>query len=179
MMDEGERLKTRAQVPDTDEWNRQMWHVRIFDQLIYNVDRNLGNLVIDKGWSVWMIDHSRAFRLMEQLKAPQDLRKIERGAFERLKAHRPPRRSTRRSGNYLTPDEKKRMLIRRDAIVQAVRGALGADAIYDAARIENSNCNWELIADWQLGSCVPDHPNRIAQLPNYSIPNCQASASTA
>ena len=25
-----------------------MWHVRMFDQLIYNVDRNLGNLVIDK-----------------------------------------------------------------------------------------------------------------------------------
>ena len=27
-----------------------MWVVRLFDQLIYNVDRNLGNLLIDKQW---------------------------------------------------------------------------------------------------------------------------------
>ena len=131
MMDEGERIKTRAQVPDTEDWNRQMWHVRIFDQLIYNVDRNLGNLVIDKGWRVWMIDHSRAFRLMEELKAPKDLRKIERGAFERLKAIDRPT-VDKAVGNYLTNDEKRRMLQRRDAIVKLFESA-GADAIYELA----------------------------------------------
>ena len=130
LMDEGERIKKRAQVPDTEEWNRQMWHVRIFDQLIYNVDRNLGNLVIDKSWNVWMIDHSRAFRLMEELKAPKDLRKVERGAFERLKAIDRPT-VDKAVGNYLTSDEKRRMLQRRDAIVKLFESA-GPDAIYDA-----------------------------------------------
>ncbi len=130
LMDEGERIKKRTQVPDTEEWNRQMWHVRIFDQLIYNVDRNLGNLVIDKGWRVWMIDHSRAFRLMEELKAPKDLRKVERGAFERLKTIDRPT-VDKAVGNYLTSDEKRRMLQRRDAIVKLFESA-GPDAIYDA-----------------------------------------------
>jgi hypothetical protein len=129
LMDEGERIKTRAQVPDTEDWNRQMWHVRIFDQLIYNVDRNLGNLVIDKTWRVWMIDHSRAFRLMEELKAPKDLRKIERNALERLKTID---RATldKAVGNYLTGDEKRRLLQRRDAIVNLFESA-GPDAIYE------------------------------------------------
>ena len=130
LMDESERLKTKTTVPDTDAWNRQMWHVRIFDQLIYNVDRNLGNLIIDKSWSVWMIDHSRAFRLIDTLKSPKDLRKIERGAFDRLKALDT---ATLKAavGTYLTPEEQKRLLMRRDAIVKIFTDA-GGDAIYTA-----------------------------------------------
>jgi hypothetical protein len=133
LMDEGERLKTKAAVPDTDAWNKQMYHVRIFDHLIYNVDRNLGNLIIDKSWNVWMIDHSRAFRLIETLKSPAELRRIERGAFERLKTLDAP---TLKSlvGHYLTPDEQKRMLQRRDALVKHFEGR-GATAIYDAAAV--------------------------------------------
>jgi len=41
-----------------------MWVVRLFDQLIYNTDRNLGNLLIDKSWRLWMIDHTRAFKVL-------------------------------------------------------------------------------------------------------------------
>ena len=130
MMDESQRLKTKASVPDTDAWNRQMWHVRIFDQLIYNVDRNLGNLLIDKSWAIWMIDHSRAFRLIESVKSPKDLRKIERGAFERLKALDAPSLKSA-VGQYLTPEEQKRLLLRRDAIVKIFEQG-GADAIYTA-----------------------------------------------
>jgi hypothetical protein len=33
--------------------------MRAFDQLIYNTDRNLGNLLIDGDWRIWMIDHTR------------------------------------------------------------------------------------------------------------------------
>ena len=130
MMDEGERLKTKAPVPDNDSWNRQMWHVRIFDQLIYNVDRNLGNLLIDKTWNVWMIDHSRAFRLIETLKSPKDLRKIERTALDRLKALDAPALKAA-VGEYLTPEEQKRLLIRRDAIVKLFESQ-GAAALFDA-----------------------------------------------
>ena len=130
MMDEAERLKTKPPLPDNDSWNRQMWHVRIFDQLIYNVDRNLGNLLIDKTWTVWMIDHSRAFRLIETLKSPKDLRKIERTALERLKALDAPALKSA-VGDYLTPDEQKRLLVRRDAIVKLFESQ-GAAALFDA-----------------------------------------------
>jgi hypothetical protein len=129
LMDEGERLKTKPVMPDTDGWNRQMWHVRIFDQLIYNVDRNLGNLLIDKSWSVWMIDHSRAFRLAETLRSPKDLRKIERTALERLKALDAALLKTA-VGEYLTPEEQKRLLIRRDAIIKVFESQ-GSAALFD------------------------------------------------
>ena len=130
LMDEGERIKTRAKVPDTDAWNRQMWHVRVFDQLIYNVDRNLGNLVIDKDWNIWMIDHSRAFRLIETLKSPGDLKKIERSALARLKQL--DAASLKAAvGNYLTPDEQKRLLVRRDALVKLFE-AQGEEGVFDA-----------------------------------------------
>ena len=64
-----------------------MWHVRMFDQLIYNVDRNLGNLVIDKNWTIWMIDHSRAFRLLDEHQdAGQPVAAAIARVIERLKA---------------------------------------------------------------------------------------------
>jgi hypothetical protein len=50
MMDEVDRKKQGLEPPDKDAWNKQMYDVRVFDQLIYNTDRNLGNLVIDKQW---------------------------------------------------------------------------------------------------------------------------------
>jgi hypothetical protein len=129
IMDEGERLKQKAPIPDPEKWNRQMWHVRVFDQLIHNVDRNLGNLVIDKNWNVWMIDHSRAFRLSDTLKNPKDLRRIERGAFERLKALDAATLSEA-MGQYLTSDERRRLLMRRDAIVK-IFSEMGPNAFFD------------------------------------------------
>ena len=116
LMDEGERLKTKTQSPDPLAWNQQMWHVRLFDQLIQNVDRNMGNLVIDKNWGVWMIDHSRAFRLSGDVKSPKNLTKVERGALERLKAL-DLETIDKVVGDYLTSFEKRSLLQRRDAIV--------------------------------------------------------------
>jgi hypothetical protein len=119
LMDEGARLKQKAEAPDPKRWNEQMWHVRLFDQLIYNVDRNLGNLVIDKEWTIWMIDHTRAFRLIDVLKAPANISSVDRRVLDRLKAlDRPTLDATMK--NYLTPGEMKALLDRRDAIVGQV-----------------------------------------------------------
>jgi hypothetical protein len=116
LMDEGERLKTKTNSPDPIAWNEQMWHVRLFDQLIQNVDRNLGNLIIDKTWNVWMIDHSRAFRLSNKLNSPKNLTRIERGALERLRALDANALGTA-VGEYLTSFERRALLQRRDEIL--------------------------------------------------------------
>ena len=116
LMDEGARLKTKTEAPDALAWNQQMWHVRLFDQLILNVDRNLGNLVIDKNWGVWMIDHSRAFRLSRNVKTPKNLTRVERGALDRLKALDMTAIDAA-IGDYLTSFEKRAILQRRDEIV--------------------------------------------------------------
>jgi hypothetical protein len=73
MMDEKARTLKKIRVPDVEAWNRQMWVLRVFDQLIYNFDRNLGNLLIGKDWRIWMIDHTRAFKHFKQIKTPKEL----------------------------------------------------------------------------------------------------------
>lgn len=67
-MMESERKKKKIEPPDLEDWARQMHVVRVFDQLIFNTDRNLGNLLITKDWKLRMIDHSRAFRIQRTLK---------------------------------------------------------------------------------------------------------------
>ena len=68
-MDEADRFKEKLTPPDLDKWNQQMQLVRLFDQLIANVDRNLTNLLIGNDWNVWAIDHTRAFRTKHE---PED-----------------------------------------------------------------------------------------------------------
>jgi hypothetical protein len=129
MMDEAERLKTKVSAPDTMAWNQQMWVVRVFDQLIYNVDRNLGNLLIDKTWTVWMIDHSRAFRLVDKLKSPESVTRCDRGLLEKLKTL--DEKSLKSvMGDYLTGPEIRGVLARRNELVTHIEKA-GPGALYD------------------------------------------------
>jgi len=116
LMDEHERYRTKKQVPDTLDWNQQMWTTRLFDQLIANVDRNLGNLIIDRSYNIWMIDHSRSFRLNETLRSPENLARVDRGVLERLRRiDKPGLRSA--VGKYLSDAEIDAVLKRRDQIV--------------------------------------------------------------
>ncbi len=86
VMDETKRQDEKIQPPDLDRWNRQMHVVRVFDQLISNTDRNIGNVPIDKSWNIWMIDHTRAFRMPKQLQAPKNLVQCDRQLLARLRA---------------------------------------------------------------------------------------------
>ena len=67
-MDEVDRLKKKIEAPNKDRWSRQYLITKVFDQLIYNMDRNATNMLYDKGWRLWMIDHSRAFRRHTKLR---------------------------------------------------------------------------------------------------------------
>lgn len=130
--DEADRMKQKVSPPDSDSWNQQMWVVRVFDQLIYNMDRNLGNLVIDKDWRIWMIDHTRAFRMYEDLKEVKNLDKIDRQLLANLKKLDEPTLK-RELTPYLTGPEIKGILKRRDKIV-AFFEQKGESALYDLAQ---------------------------------------------
>ena len=84
--DEGERLKRARQPPDRESWNRQMYRMRVFTQLVADTDRNVGNVLIRRDWKLWMIDFTRAFRRMTTLMAPGDLTRCDRALLERLRA---------------------------------------------------------------------------------------------
>jgi len=131
-MDEAERLKRKAQSPDPLGWNEEMQLVRLFDQLIYNVDRNLGNLVITNDWTIWAIDHTRAFRTQTALKTPGNIARCDRQVFERLKAL--DRATLRRElSEYLQTWEIDGILKRRDAIVALIEQK-GAPGLFDRRR---------------------------------------------
>lgn len=117
LMDELDRRNKKVAPPNPESWNRQMYVVRVFDQLIANTDRNLGNVVITKNWDIWMIDHTRAFRLTTQLPEPKNLVKCDRYLLANL---RKLDKATLREkmGKYLNGMEIDGVLARRDAIVK-------------------------------------------------------------
>ena len=58
--------------------------MKIFDNLIYNFDRNNGNLLIDARGKVWFIDHTRSFKRLPALVSPEDIRVCDAHLWERL-----------------------------------------------------------------------------------------------
>jgi hypothetical protein len=118
LMDEKARLEKGMDSPDPPVWNQQMYVVRIFDQLIFNTDRNLGNLLIDKEWRIWMIDHTRAFKIFKELKSPQNLgTHCPRGLLASLRRLDKPTLAEPMKG-LLSDSQIRGLLARRDLIVK-------------------------------------------------------------
>jgi hypothetical protein len=131
MMDEGDRLKKKFDAPDRAERTRQWQLMRLFDELIANTDRNMGNILYTKDWRLWAIDHTRAFRKWSSLKNPQHVIRCDRQVFERLKAL--DRDTLKKElGKYLDDGHIKSLLSRRDEIVKKLE-SLGPAALYDRA----------------------------------------------
>jgi hypothetical protein len=129
IMDDQARLAQKARPPDPQFWQQQIFVVRVFDQLIANVDRNQGNLLITKDWIVWMIDHSRSFRLNDTARDLNSLVKCDRQLLERLRTLEYD--ATRRAlGGYVTEAELDALFKRRDFIVTRFDG-LGPAGLYD------------------------------------------------
>jgi len=115
-MMEVDRRKKHAEAPDMDGWNREMYVVRVFDQLIYNTDRNLQNLLIDPSYHIWMIDHTRAFRMQTTLREKRDLVKCDRALLASLR--KLTAQDLQPLKRYINDSEIKGLLARRDKIVQ-------------------------------------------------------------
>ena len=62
IMDEKKRQQTHTMPPNPVEWNDQMAKLVLWDNLIYNTDRNLNHILITASWHMVAIDHSRTFR---------------------------------------------------------------------------------------------------------------------
>jgi hypothetical protein len=115
-MDEVERHKQNLTPPDADAWNHQMYRVRVLDQLVYDNDPNLTNVLIGENWKIWRVDFTRAFRLSKNLREPKDVEHCDRQLFEKLKAL-DGNELQEKTKRYLTKDEVKAVMARRDKIV--------------------------------------------------------------
>ena len=85
-MMESERIRKKIDPPDQDAWNKQIHAVRVFHELIYDTDPNMTNLLITKeDWQIWIIDFTRAFRMMKDLRHPRNLTQCDRKLLARIR----------------------------------------------------------------------------------------------
>ena len=130
-MDESDRLKKNIRVPDPEAWNKQMYRVRVFSQLVFDTDRNLTNVLIGHDWKIYMIDFSRAFRARGDLENVKNLVKCDRQLLKKLQQlnEKEVEEKTRR---HLKKSEIEALMERRDKIVacfQKLIAQRGEDAV--------------------------------------------------
>ena len=122
--------------PEDSKILDDQWAVmRMFDALINNPDRNLGNQLYTRpDWKLHLIDHTRAFT--RSRKIPDTYReqwsRLPRRVYENLKNLDPDKvRAVTRT--LLSAAQVKDMFIRRDLIVRKIEGdisALGEEGVF-------------------------------------------------
>ena len=107
-----------------DERFQQLWmfqkqNMAVFDNLIYNFDRNPGNMLLDARGKVWFVDHTRAFKILPVLNGRDDIRVLERQLWHNLQ-ELDPDVVRERLGPYLGATEISALLARRDKLVKLI-----------------------------------------------------------
>lgn len=123
---------------------RQRSIVRMFDSLIYNVDRRPPNLLVNPSTvRIYMIDHGRSFRERRALQEDFEQHRIwlTEEIYSRLKGLERDRLDAL-LGGLTTRGQRRTLLIRRDLIVAKIdreRQEFGDEAVFvDASRSSTS-----------------------------------------
>jgi len=129
LMDEVERLQKKATSPKPEDWAKEINVLHVYDQLIANTDSNATNLLIDKQWRIWMIDHTRAFRPQKTLLDVKMLTQCDRTLLSKMKELN---EATLRKelSKWLSVPEIQGLLARRDLIVKFFESK-GDSALWD------------------------------------------------
>ena len=127
LFDERTRLNLpegKREGPNPERTELQLSMMRVFDELIQNRDRNRGNIIWTKDWKMWLIDHTRAFRLGNELLAPQVVQRCERTMCEKMRTLT-LEGMTKEMGSSMNKDEINALLKRRDAILKLIDDRIG------------------------------------------------------
>jgi hypothetical protein len=94
-MNELDRRRRGLDPPDRELWARQVQAVRVFDELISNTYRDTSpplylntvwdNLLITNDWTIWLTDHTGAFRIRRDLQDRESLTRCPRSVLGRLR----------------------------------------------------------------------------------------------
>ena len=72
----------KAPRDELERWNLQLIRAKMFDNLINNLDPNLGNWMVDPAWNLILIDHSRSF--VSGKRMVHEMTRIDRSLWERI-----------------------------------------------------------------------------------------------
>ncbi|HJR59192.1 MAG TPA: hypothetical protein VJ813_07340 [Vicinamibacterales bacterium] len=103
--------------PKPPKWNREAIRMKMFDNLIGNIDRNAGNLLVDDDWNLFLIDHSRAF--VSDPKLRNEMARIDREIWDRMLALDEPTLAAA-LGPWLDRGAIRAILKRRDAMKKVI-----------------------------------------------------------
>jgi hypothetical protein len=113
---ETQRVREQWTAPDAERFERQQALGCVFDELIMNIDRNLGNMLITNAWQVVLIDHTRSFTPYHNIRNQAKLTRCSRALLGQMSALTQAAIATR-VGTSLTRAEITAVLARRDRIV--------------------------------------------------------------
>ena len=103
--------------PSVSVWIRQLRDMILFDNLIYNVDRNASNILVSSDYTLVMIDHTRGFQEKAGIMDPDRLTHVNRDTWEKFKnlTEQDMRDAVR---PYLAPQEMNPLVRRHEAIIE-------------------------------------------------------------
>jgi hypothetical protein len=102
--------------PRPMEWAKQVCRQRAFDNLVANIDRNAGNLLVDGEWNLILIDHSRAFA-SDKMPFVKEMTRIDRDMLAKLKTLEEAAVMEHIRPWLLSDGQARAILKRRDKIV--------------------------------------------------------------
>jgi hypothetical protein len=76
--------QTGGRVPSSAVWGRDARRMQMFDNLIGNIDRNAGNILLGEPGELILIDHSRAFVTNNRL--PHAFERVDAALWDRMTA---------------------------------------------------------------------------------------------
>lgn len=126
-MNELDRRRKGIEPPDLDRWNKQMQAVRAFDELISNTYRDISpplylnsvwdSLLITRDWTLWITDHTGAFRILKRLENPESLTRCDRALLGKLRELN-KEAMQRTLGKYVSPEQLEALEARRELLVK-------------------------------------------------------------
>jgi hypothetical protein len=114
----------------------QLQQMQVFDNLIHNIDRNLGNYLSDARGRVWYVDHTRSFMRVGELPAAEVVVGVDQGFFDRLRTVTDAS-LTQALEDHLPAPEVRTLLERRRALVSLLERRLEAhpgEVLFDLSR---------------------------------------------
>lgn len=118
-----DRRTSGTDPPDPAAWMISIQTMHIFDALIDNDDRTQENMLIDKNWKLWLIDHTRSFRIRKNPSNLELIQYCEDRLWERLNGSS-DEEIRDRLRTVLKPSEIKSLLIRKERIVRHIQGLI-------------------------------------------------------
>ena len=102
-----------GKVPSGPDWGKPLRQMQMFDNLIRNIDRNAGNILVGRPGDLILIDHSRAFTTDKKLQ--NKMERVDAELWERIQALT-RENLTRTLGAWLDEAAIAAIITRRDAM---------------------------------------------------------------